>query len=119
MTGAIQFKTGRPEPGNKAAIQKALHTLALKPWKSGVGYIKNCHVIHIYVASTVAITKELFDDCFDTVSEGGDSSGTTEKIWNKEELRDRDYVCCMDMNDSGDVWGETFDALLRMMKNVK
>jgi hypothetical protein len=45
--------------------------------------------------------------------------GTTdgEKAWDRQMMRDDDYICCMDRERSKTVFGETFEALLAMMKN--
>ena len=105
-----KFKTGSSETANEAFIKHALHTLVLKPWKSGkMGW---CPVIHIYVASAVEIDELKFKKILASTPEGA-----KEKEWDRAKLRENDFVCYMDRERSKNVFGETFDTLLALMKN--
>jgi hypothetical protein len=50
---------------------------------------------------------------------GEGEKGEGEKRWDRAKLRDDDFVCYMDRERSKDVWGETFETLLALMKNLR
>ena len=71
-----------------------------------------CPVIYIYVASAVDIDDTKFKNCL-----AWKGSGQNDKDWDRAKLKDNHFVCCMDSTRSIEVFGETFDTLLRLMKN--
>ncbi|KAI1370535.1 hypothetical protein F4677DRAFT_451272 [Hypoxylon crocopeplum] len=107
---AVQFKTGIEGTAKKPYNTHALHTLALKRWKTG--NMGPCPVIHIYVANAVDIDESTFKECLASTP-----SGVGGKGWDRTKLRDNDFICYMDRKRSKDVFGETFDTFLELLKN--
>lgn len=70
-------------------------------------------MIHVYVASAVDIEESNFKkECLDWKGSGA-------KDWDKTKLRDKDFICYIDRERTKDVWGETFETLLAIMKNLR
>ena len=107
-----KFKTGTSETADEASIKHALHTLVLKPWKPKT--MAWCPVIHIYLASAVDIDELKFKRILASTPED-----TKEKQWDRAELREKDLVCYMDKERSKNVFGETFETLLALMKKKR
>ncbi|KAM0433333.1 hypothetical protein ACHAPT_004209 [Fusarium lateritium] len=107
MACVVQFKTGKPEPGQPKAVFEAIRKLSVGEWDK-------CPVVHIYVANMVKIKQATRNLVLE------EAAKPTDRFSGKKNERPEpvslEYVSFIDEQDSDGIWGVSFQRLLQEMK---